>query len=285
MCAPALPVSTSKRPARLRLLSPLPVPSRPSRGGCISLGFLDLPVARSGHDFLQVHIDLLTSCVWLVPTFKTATAEIAARNFIADVLRSFACDRCDDWPDFVPLAEFALNDSASSLGSGYASFFADRGQHPRRPLAPPDALDPALRRDSGEAAAHLMGRVTAEVRALLQERQDRRKAPTSTGMQFMLAVGNEALLDTEHRPLPSRSLFSPRWIGPFKVLARTAPNIYRLELPAPWRAFDEFNIEDDRAFAALPPSAHRGGGRRARPMVQVMLKFKLRNGRPYLLVR
>ena len=76
---------------------------------------------------------------------------------IADVLRSFAGDRCDDRQDFVPLAEFALNDSASSLGSGYTPFFADRGQHPRRPLAPPDAPDPALPRDSGEAAAHLMG--------------------------------------------------------------------------------------------------------------------------------
>ena len=43
------------------LLSPLPVPTQ--RGG---LGFLKLHVARSGHDFLQVHIDLLTWSVWLV---------------------------------------------------------------------------------------------------------------------------------------------------------------------------------------------------------------------------
>ncbi|MFN9944494.1 MAG: hypothetical protein ACK56I_34005, partial [bacterium] len=60
------------------LLYPLPVPTR--RGGSISLDFLELPAARSGHDFLQVHIDLLTGRVWLVPTFKTATAEIAART-------------------------------------------------------------------------------------------------------------------------------------------------------------------------------------------------------------
>ena len=156
------------------LLFPLPVPTR--RGGCISLDFLELPAARSGHDFLQVHNNLLTGRVWLVPTFKTATSETAARNFvasvfrdvglpdvlvsdrdtrftsafstglhaalgvslifgsphhnnttskvervngvIADVLRSFAGERADDWPDFVPLVEFAINDSASSLGSG-----------------------------------------------------------------------------------------------------------------------------------------------------------------------
>ena len=42
------------------LLSPLPVPTR--RGRCISLDFIELPTApsRSGHDFLQGHIDLLT---------------------------------------------------------------------------------------------------------------------------------------------------------------------------------------------------------------------------------
>ena len=112
---------------------------------------------------MQVHIDLLTGLVRLVPTTKTATAETAASNFgfgvprrraargvcigqrhalherlldesargargvahrrlptppqhyrvIADVLRSFADDRCDDWPDLVQLVEFAINDSAS----------------------------------------------------------------------------------------------------------------------------------------------------------------------------
>ncbi len=51
------------------------------------MDFLELPTARSGHDFLQVHIDLLTGRVWLIPTFKTATvtAEMAARNFVSSV--------------------------------------------------------------------------------------------------------------------------------------------------------------------------------------------------------
>ncbi len=63
------------------------MPSR--RGGCISLDFLELPVSRSSHDFLQMHImiDLLTGRVWLVPTFKTATAETAARNYVGSVIR------------------------------------------------------------------------------------------------------------------------------------------------------------------------------------------------------
>jgi hypothetical protein len=51
------------------------------------LDFLELPTARSGHDFLQVHIDLLTGRVRLVPTRKSATAEIAARKFVGSVFR------------------------------------------------------------------------------------------------------------------------------------------------------------------------------------------------------
>ena len=333
------------------LLFPLPVPTR--RGGCISLDFLEMPVARSGHDFLQVHIDLLTGRVWLVPTFKTATAEMAARNFvasvfrdvglpdalvsdrdtrftsafwtalhaalgsslifgsphhhnttskverfngvIADVLRSFAADRGDDWPEFVPLAEFAIKDSASPLGSCYTPFYADRGQHPRRPLTPPNAPDPAVPAGSGEAAAHLMGRVTADVRALLQERQERRKAELDAHRRDVtFAVGDEVLLDTEHTPLPSRSLLSPRWMGPFKVLARSAPNTYRIDIPATWRTFNEFNVERLRPYYRR--SDHMGGGVGLPPPVvgsgglleyevQELLKFKMRWGRPYVLVR
>ena len=95
---------------------------------------------------------------------------------------------------------------------------------PAAPITPPDAPDPALPVESGEAAAHLMGRIsgiTAEVRALLQERQDRRKAELDAHrreVQFKFAVGDEVLLDTEQSSLPSRSLLSPRWMGPFKVL-------------------------------------------------------------------
>jgi hypothetical protein len=51
-----------------------------------------------------------------------------------------------------------------------------------------------------------MGRVTTEVRALLQERQDRRKVELDAHQRVVrFAVGDEVLLDTEHTPLPSRS--------------------------------------------------------------------------------
>ena len=203
-----------------------------------------------------LHAALGASLVYGSPHHHNTTSKVERVNgVIADVLRSFAGERADDWPALVPLVEFAINDSASPLGSGYTPFYADRGQHPRRPLAPAAAPDPA---GPGEDAATLMGRVTEEVRALLQERQDRRKAELDASRRdVQFAVGDEVLLDTEHTPLPSRSLLSPRWMGPFRVLARTAPNTYRLDIPATWRVFPEFNVERLRPYLRRP--ARLGG--------------------------
>jgi hypothetical protein len=62
------------------------------------------------------------------------------------------------------------------------------------------------------------------------------------------AMGDEVLLGTEHAPLSSRSLFSPRWMGPFKVLACPAPNTYRLDVPATWRVIPKFKVEHLRPY-------------------------------------
>jgi hypothetical protein len=56
------------------LLFPLHIQTR--RGCCISLDFLELLQASSGHDFLQVHIDLSTGRAWLVPPSRQPRRQI-----------------------------------------------------------------------------------------------------------------------------------------------------------------------------------------------------------------
>ena len=67
--------------------------------------------------------------------------------------------------------------------------------------------------------------------------------------------------DTEHTLLPgpraSRSLLSQRWMGPVKVLARTAPITYLLDVLATCRTCAEFNIELLRPY--LRRRDHLGG--------------------------
>jgi hypothetical protein len=95
--------------------------------------------------------------------------------------------------------------------------------------------------------------VTGKVRALQQEWQDRRKAELDAHQRDVrFAVRDEVLLDTEHAPLPSRWLLSPRWLGPLLRARRQTvntyclgacvpggpvPNTYCLDVPATWRVF------------------------------------------------
>ena len=87
-------------------------------------------------------------------------------------------------------------------------------------------------------------------------------------------------------------------MGPFRVLARTAPKTYRLDIPATWRVSPEFNVERLRPRPYLRRPARLGGDSDVGPPppaaspdgvpeheVQELLKFKMRYGRPYVFVR
>jgi hypothetical protein len=99
----------------------------------------------------DLHAALGASLVFGSPHHHNTTVTSKAERengVIADVpLRSFAGERGDDLDgsELVPLIEFAINGSASTLGSSYTAytpFCAERGQHPRLPLlltALPDA--------------------------------------------------------------------------------------------------------------------------------------------------
>ena len=50
------------------------------------------------------------------------------------------------------------------------------------------------------------------------------------------------LLDVDCIPLLSLGLLSPRWKGPFSIVAQTAPNTYKLTLPAAWKVVNKFNV-------------------------------------------
>ena len=83
----------------------------------------------------SLHEALGASLVFGSPHHHNTTSKVYRRRHHRRRPRSFAGERCDDWPDSVTLVGFAINDSASSLGSSCTPFYADRGQHPRRSLA------------------------------------------------------------------------------------------------------------------------------------------------------
>ena len=230
------------------------------------------------------------------PWHHNTNAKVERVNgVIADVLRSLVNARHDDWPSLLPLVEFAINDSLSALGTGFTPFYADRGQHPRRPLTPPpgDSAEPC----TGADVASWMAQITSEVRSLLQESQARRKAAEDRRRRDVQFIpGDEVLLEAAHVSSPTliRSKLAERWLGPFTITAVTAPNTYRLALPPKWRMFDEVNVDRLRRFHRRPPSLGGdlvapppvvGADGREEHEVEEILQFKRRRGQPVFLVR
>ena len=115
--------------------------------------------------------------------------------------------------------------------------------------------------------------ITAEVRALLQELQDRRKSELDAHRRdVQFAVGTRCCSTRSTRRFRRSSCFprvgwAPSESSLFKVLARTAPNTYRLELPGAWRAFDESNVERLRPYRPSHRPTEGAAAAGPRPLV------------------
>ena len=145
-----------------------------------------------------------------------------------------------------------------------------------------------------------MGRVTEEVQALLQQRQDRRKAELDASRRdVQFDVGDKVLLDTGHTPSPSRSLHFPRWMCPFPGLP--CPRAHGAQHVPPRHThhvarLPRVNVERLRPYIrrpallggdtdGAPPLPVLGADGSPEHEAQELVKFKMRYCRPYVLVR
>ena len=144
-----------------------------------------------------------------------------------------------------------------------------------------------------------MGRVTEEVQALLQQRQDRRKAELDASRRdVQFDVGDKVLLDTGHTPSPSRSLHFPRWMCPFPGLP--CPRAHGAQHVPPRHThhvarLPRVNVERLRPYIrrpallggdtdGAPPLPVLGADGSPEHEAQELVKFKMRYCRPYVLV-
>ena len=113
---------------------------------------------------------------------KNTNAKVERANGVigdSDTLRAYANGRKDDWDDHLPLALFAINNAASTLGGDLTLFSVDRGAHPRLPLSPP-----RNDRTAEESPAHYAQRIRAmeaTVWGLLSAAQAERTAQLDRG--------------------------------------------------------------------------------------------------------
>lgn len=174
-----------------------------------------------------------------------------ANRTLEEVLRHFINPRQDNWEELLPLAEFAINDS-DNPSTGYTPFYLAYGEQVSSPIDLSDVVVPkaqATAQDVLDTVAHAKTNLR-EAHVRQSRTADRRRR------EITFKVGDMVALSTTNLNLPAimTKKFTPRYLGPFKIMKMVNPVAVKLELPPtlkihpvfhtslvkPWRTDTEF---------------------------------------------
>jgi hypothetical protein len=174
------------------------------------------------------------------------------------MLRAFVSAHQKDWARYLPLVEFAYNDSVHP-GTGATPFYLLYGYHPASPL---DRLTRGKASEGVPVQQRLSDMKVAleAARAMLQQAQDRMVAVANrTRRPLAFAVGDQVLLATKNLNLAPGLTHKlvPKYIGPFSVTEVVTPVTYRLALPGTLAIHNSFHVSLLKPWVADPFSADR----------------------------
>ena len=215
---------------------------------------------------------------------KNTGAKVERVNgVVGDTLRAFVNGRGDDWDRWLPLVDFAINNSESAVAAGMTPFFIDRGEHPRLPLS----RGPTGPAESGSGHAARMRQVTEQVRALLlSAQQERKEQHDQHRREVTFQPGDQVLLATRQlTELAQVGKLRPRWQGPFEVLGSPSPNTYRLQLPRRMRISPVVNVDRLKRFLPRGDLAEPEVDETGEAEVELLVRRRTFRGRIQYLVR
>ena len=220
-----------------------------------------------------------------------------ANRTLEEMLRSYISYHQRDWDKFLPMMEFAYNNSVNP-STGVSPFFLNQGFHPLVPtslVTPFTTSAPAVADFIQQQSSALALAQDTIAQAQLQQKhyadQSCRPAP--------FAVGDKVLLSTEHISAaahanrPSKKL-EPHFVGPFKIIEAVNDNAFRLDLPSTMHQHPVFNADLLKLYHPSPPMFPGRTSPRPPPLliddneeyeVDSILDYKLVRGSPRWLIK
>ncbi|GJS86359.1 putative reverse transcriptase domain-containing protein [Tanacetum coccineum] len=211
-----------------------------------------LPKTSSGYDTIWVIVDRLTKSAHFLPMKETDTIEILTRLYLKEVVSRHgvpvsiisdhdsrftsrfqkALDFGNGWDKHLPLVEFSYNNSYHTSIKA-VRFEALNGRKCRSPVYWAEVGDSQL---TGPEIIHETTEKIVQIKSRIQVARDCQKSYADVRHKPLeFQVGDKVMLKVSPWKgvirFGKRGKWNPRYIGPFKVLAKVRIVAYKLELP------------------------------------------------------
>ncbi|GKD94391.1 putative reverse transcriptase domain-containing protein [Tanacetum coccineum] len=234
-----------------------------------------LPKTTSGQDTIWVIVDRLTKSAHFLPMKETDTMEKLTRQYLKevvsrhgvpvsiisdrdkDMLRACVMDFTKGWDRHLPLIEFSYNNSYHTSIKA-APFEAFYGRKCRSPVCWAEVGDAQL---TGLKIVRETTEKIIQIKHRLQASHDRKRSYTDKRRKPLeFQVRDKVMLKVSPWKgvicFGKREKLNPRYIGPFKILAKVGTVVFQLELPKKLsRVYSTFHVSNLKKCLSDEPLA------------------------------